>query len=115
MHILYLDELDLMVGGILVLVHSDLGPRKILTTTDVKVVVLQLSLPDMHLYVMSVYRSQHYFTIDWTNEMSRLLGLYNDKRICVIGDVNDVLSNASTPILDMFMGCDMIQHVSSPT
>ena len=48
--------------------------------------------------------------------MSRLLGLYNDKRICVVGDVNDdVSSNASTPILDMFMECDMTQHVSSPT
>ena len=98
------------------LVHSDLRPRQILTTTDVEVVVLQLSLPDMQLYVMSVYRSPHYSAMNWTNEMFRLLGLYNDKRICVVGDVNDdVSSNASTPILDMFMGCDMTQHVSSPT
>ena len=86
------------------LVHSDLRPRHILTTTDIEVVVLQLSLPDMHLYVMSVYRSPHYSAVNWTNEMSRLLGLYNDKSICVIGDVNDdVSSNASTPILDMFL------------
>ena len=103
-------------GGILVLVHSDVRPRQILTTTDVEVVVLQLSLPDMHLYVMSVYRSPHYFAVNWTNEMSRLLSLYNDKRICVIGDViDDVSSNASTPILDMFMGCYMTQQVTSPT
>ena len=98
------------------LVHSDLRPRQLLTTTDVEVVVLQLSLPDMHLHVKSVYRSPHYFAVNWTNEMSRLLGLYNDKRICVVGDVNDdVSSNVSTPIHDMFMGCDMKQHVSSPT
>ena len=44
------------------------------------------------------------------------MGLYNDKSICVIGDVNDdVSSDASTPILDMFLGCDVTQHVSSPT
>ena len=47
------------------LVHSDLRPRQILTTTDVEVVVLQLSLPDMHLYVKSVYRSPHYFAVNW--------------------------------------------------
>ena len=67
------------------LVHSDLRPRQILTTTDVEVVLLQLSLPDMHLYVMSVYRSPHYFAVNWTNEMSRLLGLHNENRICVVG------------------------------
>ena len=95
-------------------VHSDLRPRQILTTTDIEVVVLQLSLPDMHLYIMSVYRSPHYFAVNWTNEISRLLGLYNDKRIGVIGGGNDdVTSNASTPILDMFLGCDMTQNVSS--
>ena len=93
MHILYLDKIDLMAGGVLVLVHINLRPRHILTTTDIEVVVLQLSLPDMHLYVMSVYTSPHYFAVNCTNEMSKLLGQYNDKRICVIGDVNDDVSS----------------------
>ena len=48
--------------------------------------------------------------------MNHLLDLYTDKKVCVVGDMNeDILDSVSKPIYNMFSAKGFKHHVSAPT
>ena len=51
------------------------------------------------------------------NEMTHLINIYQDRNLCVIGDMIEDISSgdASLPIHPMFISSGLTQHVTSPT
>ena len=63
---------------------------------------------------MNVYRPPNCSSVSWATEMKHLPDQYRDKKVCVLGDMNeDILENVSQPI-HMFVSNDYTQHVFIP-
>ena len=103
-------------GGVMVLVQKHFHPQCILTASNIEAVVVQTDTETGPLQVISVYRSQKYIHDIWIGEIKNLFNLYQEKKVCVIGDMNeDILDTAFKSIQSMFMSHGFVQHISTPT
>ena len=102
-------------GGVMVLVHKSLNPRHLLTIGNMEVVVIQITVSTEQLYTVSVYWSQQYKTEPWINDVRHLLNIYKNKKMCLVGDLNEDITDVSKPIYNMFTANGFTQHVKSPT
>ena len=83
---------------------------------NIEVAIVQICTHVGELYVMSVYRPPSCTSAVWATEMKHLLQLYRDKKVCVIGDMNeDISGNTCQPIHYMFQSSGFTQYVSEPT
>ena len=103
-------------GGVLMAVHKDLSPMRVLVQTDIEYVVTQIRYNGLICYIMAIYRPPTYSVNQWNKYVGMLLESYVQVKICIVGDVNDdVLGNAPTPVVQMFDANGYVQHISKPT
>ena len=114
---MYRKDRDDHGGGVMVVVHKSLCPRQIITTRNLEIVIVQISIGTKKLYIASVYRSPKCVVSSWVCEMEHVLDMYRDKEMCILGDVNeDITCNGvSKPIYNMFISKCLKQHVLLPT
>ena len=92
-------------GCVMVLVHKDVNPKHIVTHIGVEALIIQVKYNSEHIYVISVYQSQNHPVNTWVNDMTCLINIYLDRKLCVVGDLNEDISSgdASLPKHSMFV------------
>ena len=103
-------------GGVLVLVNSNLQPQIQMVSSPLEIVVLHVMKSNHVMYIISVYRPPHCNISMWTCEMTKILKLYQQDAVCMVGDFNeDIKLNTVCNIKSLFSSHDFVQHIEAST
>ena len=102
-------------GGASLIVHKNFNPQHIHIDTCYKICAVMMYYK-CEIVLISVYRPPSTSICQFTNEMSKVLSLFDGMNVCIMGDFNeDVLISESRTCCMMFKSKGYKQLVNKPT